>query len=162
MTASSTSLFIVDDGEFYRTGQTNYGPLGVGAGFRLTKLEVFGSIAFKSTVLSPGPGYMFSRHVVGVQWGFAGYVPYDFFTAAELDGHTWLFGQDVEPSASAAFWAPETDSAVVYDRYQFGYRKFFQEIDHSLGRDFYLSFCDMTTGAPAEYRVFGTFRLFYE
>lgn len=163
MTATPTSLFMVDEGEFFNTGQTQYGPLSIAPGFVLTKLEIRAHICFRAATIDHLTPNIQATHMFGVQWGFSGYTPYDFNTAAELDGHTWLFGHSIAAVGDfAVVWSPSTADANYLTTAQFEKTMFFQQAPHELTRDFYLSISDQTSGAPAEYRIFGTFRLWYE
>lgn len=163
MTAATTSLIMDDEGLFFNTGQTNYGPLAISEGFTLTKLEVFGHISVKSQVLVLGDTYVSSTRMFGVQWGFGGYTPYDFATAGEIDGHTWLFAQSIGKTAIEDItWSPSTNDANHISSGQFYRSMYFQVPSPSETREYYLSIGDFTTGTPFEYKIFGTFRLWYE
>lgn len=160
MTVSTLSKFIHEDGSFSSAAQTNYGPISFGAGFVVSKIEVIGSLAIQERVLG-SVEYFTSPYYVGVQYGESGYTPYDFVTEAEVDDHTWAFAHIIEPAASSAVWAPDTDNANWVDRYPFNDTHYYQLLTRGVVADFYLSM-SVIAAADDNYRTFASWRMWFE
>lgn len=161
MTANTLTLFIHDDTAFYQSGQTNYGPIPIGSGFTITKTEIKGSLAF-SPHTTPPTGYLADVMQIGVQYGSSGYTPYDFETEAEVDEHTWLMAQTIPASPVGVFWTPETNSSQVIDRYLLDFTIYSQIVSRETIADFYLSISQISDLDPFEYRLFASFRMWFE
>lgn len=101
---------------------TNYNIGGVGAGFRITAIDVAGAFQFDSTLFagSPSTSVFITYVLAGIQIGNSGYTPVAI--NAGRDDTNWLVQGQIAPAASIAAWAPGTDSGLVLDRYPFTMR----------------------------------------
>jgi hypothetical protein len=161
MTASTSTLVIRDDGLDFNTSQTNYGPIGLGAGFIVSKIEVAGEISFEG-YLTDITQWVFSPSLIGVQYGGSGYTPYDLVTAAEIDDHTWAFAQQIEPPSQDLVLAGSSGSSQILPRYAFTYTKYYQLLTKGTVADFYLSVNNVISGSYVPFRTYATFRMWYE
>jgi hypothetical protein len=161
MTIYTLSGYAHDDDGFSEV-QNNYFGILIGAGYKVTKVQVKGSIALEAQTLSPPSdgGSFIDWLADGIQYGTLGYTPYDISPAADLDDSTWWDVSQTLPTPSEAVWAPDTDSAGLLDRYIVSRTVYPQYLVPSGGVEIYYSVGNSDTPSVG-YKLFASCRVWY-
>jgi hypothetical protein len=141
-------------------GQNNYGPLAVGAGYKITKIRCTGSVAWAGIGTLTDSEYLITPLCWGIQYGPAGYGTYPLGDGADYEDYDYFDGGVFEPSPSIANWAPSTDTAALLDRYAYDFEIYPQYLVPSGGVDIYFSLSPFITPLSNFYN-FGSFRVWY-
>lgn len=163
MTVFTVSHQIHDNTGSSFTTQQDDQIASIGAGFKITKIQVQGEISFDAigTYDDTAATFFSATYTHGVQYGPAGGAFNPIGSGADYDDAPWFYGALPAPAAAIAAWAPNTDHAGVADRWPFTVTVYPQYLVPSGGIFIAYSVGPTVTGLTQGYRRFVSTRVWY-
>ena len=160
MTVYSKSSMIHDNTGSGWSAANDYGPLNIGAGYKITKLQLRGMQAFAGIGSVTDANNLTDNIAFGIQYGPTGYEPYAIGSGSDFDDETWFYGS-MMPFEAIAGWAPSSDSAALLSGNRIDVTVRPQLIVPSGGWDVYVTFGPSYTPVVQNFFIFASHRIWY-